>query len=305
MSKSLGKLTTWLCSVALLALPLSALSDSDKARTEAMKEAAESVESDVRAMADEATALRRQKIRQQAIDALAHTREALTALEEERVDDALEALALTTGKLELIMARDPELALAPTDVAVITHDVYASKKAIEEAIEQAEEALEDGEVQAARELLAGLGSEIIISVTNLPLATYPEAIKAVTPLLDDGEIETAKRSLQAALNTLVVTEQVVPLPVLRANALLDSAEELAAKSDRSESETEELDNQLKAARNQLEMAELLGYGDEKRYSPLYRDLQNLQKKVRKGGSDGGLFDKVGNSMTRLWDSVFG
>ncbi|MDZ7784030.1 MAG: YfdX family protein [Halioglobus sp.] len=305
MTKQPGKFTIWLLSIALLTLPLSVLSDTDKARTEAMKEATESVESDVQAMADEATGQRRKKIRQQAIDALAHTREALTALEEERVDDALEALALTTGKLELIMARDPELALAPTDVAVITHDVYASKQAIEDAIEQAEEALDDGEVQAARELLAGLGSEIIISVTNLPLATYPEAIKAVTPLIDDGEIATAKRSLQAALNTLVVTEHVVPLPILRANALLDSAEELAAKSDRSDSEAEELDNQLKAARNQLEMAELLGYGDEKRYAPLYKELESLQKKVRKGDSDSNLFDKVGNSMTRLWDSVFG
>jgi len=304
MKKPLGKFTIWLWSVAVLALPLPAFSDTDTAQTEAMQEATEAVEGDVQAMAEKATVQRRQKIRQQAIDALAHTREALTALEEKRVDDALEALALTTGKLELIMARDPELALAPTDVAVITHDVYASKKAIEEAIEQAEEALDDGEVQAARELLAALGSELVISVTNLPLATSPEAIKAITPLIDDGEIEQAKRSLQAALNTLVVTEHVVPLPILRADALLDSAEELAAKSERSESETEDLDNQLKAARNQLEMAELLGYGDEKKYAPLYKDLENLQEKVRKGGGGSGLFDKVGNSMTRLWDSVF-
>lgn len=305
MRKPLRKLTIWLWSIAVLTFPLPVFSDNDEAQTEAMREATESVEADVQAMAEEATAQRRQKIRQQAIDALAHTREALTALEEERTDDALEALALTTGKLELIMARDPDLALAPTDVAVITHDVYASKQAIKEAIGHAEEALDDGDVQAARELLAGLGSELVISVTNLPLGTYPEAIKAITPLVDDGEIETAKRSLQAALNTLVVTEHVVPLPILRADALLGSAEELAARSDRSESDNKQLNDHLKAARNQLEMAELLGYGDEQRYEPLYANLESLQEKANKGDSDSGLFEKVGNSMSQLWDSVFG
>lgn len=45
--------------------------------------------------------------------ALAETEKALEALDGDDSWKALESLALATGKLELIVARDPELALAP------------------------------------------------------------------------------------------------------------------------------------------------------------------------------------------------
>jgi hypothetical protein len=217
----------------------------------------------------------------------------------------LEALAVTTGKLELIVAREPELALAATDVTVARHDLYGTTEAIEEAIDRAEKALNNGEVQAARRLLNGLGSELVISITNLPLATYPAAIKAITPLIDDGKIAEAKRSLHAALNTLVVTNHVVPLPVLRSEAFLERAEELAEKKDRTEAEQEELDDKLAAVRDQLEMAELLGYGDRDVYAPLYTHLDNIARKTEDGKSGKGFFDKMKDSMVNLWSSIVG
>ncbi|MDH3491528.1 MAG: YfdX family protein [Gammaproteobacteria bacterium] len=61
---------------------------------------------------------------------------------EERVDDALEALAVATGKLELIVARNPELALAATDVSITTHDIFASAEAIRAALKSAKKALD-------------------------------------------------------------------------------------------------------------------------------------------------------------------
>ena len=298
----------WLSFLSALMLAFATPAFSQEESTvdaEAMQEATESVQADVQTETDKATAERRQKIIQEAIDALAQTNEALTALEEERIDDALDALAVTTGKLELIVARDPELALAPTDVSVIQHDLYATTEAVEKAIDEAENALKDGDVQEARRLLDILGSEMVIRVTNLPLATYPDAIKAIAPLIDDGEVEEAKRSLLAALNTLVVTEHVVPLPVLRSEALLERAEELAEKSDRSEAENEELTNKLAAARNQLEMAQLLGYGEQDDYESLYTQLDDIEKKTEDGKSGKGFFDKMKDSMANLWSSITG
>jgi hypothetical protein len=132
---------------------------------------------------------------------LDETHVALKALEEGKSKEALEALARATGKLELLAARDPDLAVAPVDVDVVTHDLYATPRAIREAREEAGELLEDGKVQEARRLLSGLASEIVIRVTNLPLATYPDAIKEISPLIDRGETEEAKSALRAALNT--------------------------------------------------------------------------------------------------------
>lgn len=288
----------------LLAFANPAYAEDEPVDAKAMNEASASVASEVEAEADKATAERRQKIIQEAVETIAHTKNALTALEEERIDDALEALALTTGKLELIVAREPELALAPTDVAIITRDLYATPAAIQMAIDRAEDALANGKVQEARHILDGLGSELVFSVTNLPLATYPDAIKAITPLIDDGKIEEAKQSLHAVLNTLVVTDHIVPLPVLRSEALLERAEELAEKSDRTNAENGELSNKLAAVRNQLEMAELLGYGDDEDFERLYAQLDDIEEKTEDGKSGEGFFDRLKSSMSELWGSIF-
>ena len=303
MTKRVRKAWLSILTALLFAFATPAVAEEAAADAEAMQQATESVESDVQSETDKATAERRQKIMQEAVDALAKTKDALTALEEGRTSDALEALALTTGKLELIVAREPELALAPTDVAIIRHDLYATTVAIEAAIDRARSALKEGEIQEARRLLSGLGSEMVISVTNLPLATYPDAIKAITPLIDDGKIEEAKRSLQAALNTVVVTDQIVPLPLLRSEALLKRAEEQAEKADRSEAENEELNDTLAAISNQLAMAKLLGYGDQGDYKSLHAQLNEIQKKTKDGKSGKGLFDKMKAGMSELWKSI--
>lgn len=303
MTKTIGKkwLSMWCAVLLAFATPVFAQDAIDE---EGIGEATDSVEQNVQSEADKQASERRKKVMQEAVDALAQTKDALTALEEERIDDALEALAVTTGKLELIVAREPSLSLAPTDVSIVTHDLYGTKKAIQAAIDDAREAIEDGEVQTARHILDGLGSEMVITVANLPLSTYPDAIKAITPLIDAGEIEEAKSGLQAALNTVVLTDHVVPLPVLRAEALLERAEELAENSERTGADNEELSNHLAAIRNQLEMAQLLGYGNRDDYKPLYAQIEEIEKKTEDGKSGQGFFDTMKGSMSDLWDSIF-
>lgn len=296
---------TWLSllSVLLFAFVTPTFAQEAPVDPQVVQEANESVEADVQAETDKATAEQREKIMQEAVNALDTTKDALKALEEQRIDDALDALALTVGKLELIVARDPELALAPIDVAVVEHDLYATTDAIKTAIKQAGKALKDGKVQEARRLLSGIRSEMVIETTNLPLATYPDAIRAIAPLIDEGKMDEAKASLRAALGTLVVTEDIVPLPVLRAELLLALAEELTEKSDRTDAENEELSDTLAAVRHQLEMAELLGYGDHDDYKPLHAELNDIEKKIEEGASGEGFFDKMKDAMSDLWSSI--
>ena len=121
--------------------------------------------------------------------------------------------------------------------------------------------------------------------------------------MDDGKIDEAKQALQAALNTVVITKQVVPLPVLRSEALLKRAEELAEKSDRTDAEREELTDKLAAVRNQLAMAKLLGYGEQGDYESLNVQLDDVQKRTQDGQSGEGLFDKMKAAMSELWSSI--
>ncbi|HAH0924743.1 TPA: heat resistance protein YfdX1, partial [Escherichia coli] len=172
-------------------------------------------------------AKKRAELAQDAITALAKTHEALILLDAKKTKEALAALELASGKLELVLAREPKLALAPVDVRVITHDIHADVESVKKAVKLSQELLDDGEVQKARPIVANLASEIVIETDNLPMATYPAAIKSAARLIDSGKIDNAKAELARALNTLVVTQVVLPLPVLRAEAAMAKAEKLA------------------------------------------------------------------------------
>jgi len=262
-------------------------------------EVGKSVQPQVDAKATEQAAEKRKKITADAIAAVAETRNALKLLDEKKADEALAALERVTGKLELILARDPKLALAPVDVEVITFDLIAKLDTIKAVIKEAEDYLEDGEVQKARRLVANLASEIQIRTTSIPLATYPGAIKAVAPLIDAGKVDEAKVALQAALNTLVVTTDVIPLPVLRAETLLRNAEALAENKERTDKDNKTLANQLAEARNQLKMAELLGYGNKKAFKPMYEQIDQIEEKTADGKSGKGWFDKIKQQLSDL------
>jgi hypothetical protein len=288
--------------IAVLAAAPLALAAGSAMPTTAEKKspALNAAQSTVDKQSSDTTAEKRKKILEDAKAAIAETEKALKDLEEKKKDDALQSLALATGKLELILARDPALALAPIDVAVVTHDLLAKQETIKALTEEAKEKMKNGEIQGARKLLAGLASEIEYRTTSIPLATYPAAIKAITPLIDAGKLEEAKAGLRTALRTLVVTTEAVPLPRLRAEYLVKEAQRLAEKKDRSANENRRLKKNLGEARNQLKLAELLGYGKKDAYQAIYQQIDELEQKTSGGKSGKGWFDKIKASLKNLF-----
>jgi len=263
-------------------------------------EAAESVQPEIDKQSTDKAAEKRKNILADASAALDETEKALKALNEDRPKDALAALEKATGKLELILARDPGLALAPVNLEVVTYDLLANPDTVKAMIHDAENYLEDGEIQRARPLVANLASEIQFRTTSIPLASYPDAIKVVTPLIDQGRLDEAKAALQSALNTLVVsTDEVVPLPKLRAEKMLKSAEALAENEERTDKDNETLAGLLSGARNQLKMAELLGYGGKESFAPMYQQLDQIEAKTSGGKGGKGWFDKIRQQLSEL------
>ena len=270
------------------------------ARPEPKPEVVTEVQPEVQKETDSQAADKRKQVLDEAVSALALTKSALAALDEKESARALATLAEVTGKLELIVAREPTLALAPVDVRTIVHDLFANTETIEAMTDEALDALKHGEVQQARHVLALLASEIVITVTNIPLASYPAAVKAVVPLIDQGKIEEAKAALQSALSTLVEERSVLPLPVLRAKLLLKRAEPLVEDGQRSEASNERLETLLNEARQPLEMAELLGDGKRKDFEPLYAELKKIKEKTGGGGFGKGWLDEVKAKLSRLF-----
>ena len=270
------------------------------ARPEPKPEVVTEVQPEVQKETDSQAADKRKQVLDEAVSALSLTKSALAALDGKDTARALATLAEVTGKLELIVAREPTLALAGVDVRTIVHDLFANTETIEAMTDEALDALKHGEVQRARRVLALLASEIVITVTNIPLASYPAAVKAVVPLIDQGKIEEAKAALQSALSTLVEERSVLPLPVLRAKLLLKRAEPLVEDGQRSEASNERLETLLNEARQQLEMAELLGYGKRKDFEPLYAELKKIKEKRGGGGFGKGWLDEVKAKLSRLF-----
>lgn len=300
--RRIGWLASLLAALALfVAVPVMGGEEQTSTEASGVKS---NTEERVQEEVDEKLAERREAMLKEAHAALDETNAALRALEEGKNQEALEALARATGKLELLVARDPELALAPVDMQVVTYDLYATPKAIRAARDEAETLLEDGKVQEARVLLSTLASEIVISVRNLPLATYPDAIKAISPLIDEGKSEEAQVALRAALNTIVVTKHVVSLPVLRAGHLLAEAEELLGKEERSEQEQEQIDQLVATARAQLEIAEVLGYGRDADYEKFREQVAELEAKIRGDEPTEGTFARLRQSLAGLQTSFF-
>jgi len=267
---------------------------------ESKPEVVTEVQPEVQKETDSQAADKRKQVLDEAVSALSLTKSALAALDGKDTARALATLAEVTGKLELIVAREPTLALAGVDVRTIVHDLFANTETIEAMTDEALDALKHGEVQQARHVLALLASEIVITVTNIPLASYPAAVKAVVPLIDQGKIEEAKAALQSALSTLVEERSVLPLPVLRAKLLLKRAEPLVEDGQRSEASNERLETLLNEARQQLEMAELLGYGKRKDLEPLYAELKKIKEKTGGGGFGKGWLDEVKAKLSKLF-----
>ena len=231
---------------------------------------------------------------------LTKTQEALTLLDANKTKEALAALELASGKLELVLARDAKLALAPVDVRVITHDIHANVESVKKAVKLSRELLSDGEVQKARPIVANLASEIVIETDNLPMATYPAAIKSAARLIDSGKIDNAKAELARALNTLVVTSVAFPLPVLRAEAAMAKAEKLAETDRRDARQNEELSTLLSSVRTEIEMAQILGYGKKADFKPIFDQVKSIEQKSAGGKSGKGWFDELKTRIQKLF-----
>ena len=233
----------------------------------------------------------------EAVMAIEHTKAAIKAINKKDKKKALGAMEKATGKLELLVARDPSVALLPVEVATVTRDLIADLKMIKFHKKIAEEAIEDDYLQVARHAIADMASEVEISTVSVPLATYPDAMKLAAVLLDADKMEEAKVALFTALNTMVIEKEIIPLPILRAEVMIVAAQTEDAKD---EDKKKAVLNLLENAEYQLILAEELGYGKrDKEYKELNKAIKEIKDSVNEDKDSQGLFDKLKNKLKKF------
>ena len=254
------------------------------------------------AQTQEQTEEKRKTLMADATAALAETQSALTLLDSGKKKEALAALERATGKLDIILAHDPTLRLAPAGVSVVTTDLQGGTEVAKQLRQQAQDLISQGRIQEARHVLRNLASETVVTVANIPLATYPAAIKEAVRSIDANKIDAAKAILQTALNTQVFTETTIPLPVVFAGESLKEAEALAEKKDRTKDDNARLKASLDKARGQLEFAQALGYGTKKDFDKMYLQLTEIEDKTAGNKSGVGFFAKLKTSIADFMKS---
>ncbi len=212
---------------------------------------------------------------------------AIVSLEHQDKDAAYKALSDASGKLDVVLARDPHMKLVPISARLTTEDLESGPKAVKESLSQAKKQLSDGHVQVAKSLLRPLTSEIRTSIEYLPMDSYPAAIKQASQDIQAGHLNEAAALLADTLRAIVTKETIYPLPPLKAEADVQEAEALI-KADPKKNQAQATDL-LNQAGQQLEVGKLLGYGD---YKDITKEIASVQQKLHGGSADTGLFARL-------------
>jgi hypothetical protein len=235
---------------------------------------------DIEKQRKEAEQQAHQSLNQDAVAAVQMTRQAANDIGSNKKDAAMTAIEQATGKINILVARNPADALIPVDAEVdaidtAPHDIGAIRDLTKDALL----AVDQKNFPAARVILYSLMSEIRVRIYNIPLATYPAALKSAARLLDQNKIQEAQTTLTTALDTLVVVDRVTPIPLILARAAVT-----AAQSERDKDKTT-AQTLLETAKKELDRSKELGYaGNDPVYASLHDDIANLEKQL-KGSND--------------------
>lgn len=211
----------------------------------------------------------------EAMAAVADTRKALEAIANEDKEGALRQLESVVGKLEVLLARDPELVEVPISVDARQVELITDLEGVKKLKKAVKKAIEEDQYQAARQLLEGMANEVVITITKIPLGIYPDAMRLAARYVEEGDFDMAAVTIGEALKALVVKEIIVPLPILRAEVLLEQAQSLLGQEDAKGTVLLLLEN----AQYQLVLAEEMGYG---RRDEEFANLARAIKEIRRG-----------------------
>jgi hypothetical protein len=266
-----------------------AQTDLDKQRQTAQQQVQPEVENQRRQIEEEG----KKGLDQEAVVAINDTQKAIDAIAANKSDQALAAIEEATGKINILLARNPGNAFIPVSLAVDIIDVAPhDTKLIRQVASDASAAVGAKDYPSARVLLYSLTSEIRSRTFNLPLATYPDALKEAARLLDQKKDQDASNVLLTALNTLVVVDKVTPLP------LILSREALRAAKEDSQKDKATAQILVQTAKNELQRSKELGYAAHApEYDALNADITNLEKQLKGNQDATAVFAKLEDKLS--------
>jgi hypothetical protein len=226
---------------------------------------------------------------------LEKTRQAVKTLDAGKNKECLALLKEAVGSFDVALAAEPKLNLVPVSSIVHAQELYTNPESLKRELSYARELLQGGKVQEARSVLLPLRSDIAVQTTYLPMRTYPDAIRVAIKAMVSDKPEEAKAILATAMNTLFIEEKVAaPIPLVTARSLIDEA----AKMDKSKKDDVMTD--LSMAKEQLEVARLLGYLTEegKQYEEMQERIKKIMAEVRGENKAATMYQELKDAIGR-------
>ncbi len=245
---------------------------------------------------------RKIKLTEEALTAISETRSLIDEINNKNKDKAIKKGHELIGKLEVLLARDPSLALIPINIDFQKEEFVTDIETIRKTVKLAQEAMDNGYYRLASDLLKDMRSEMVISTYLLPTATYPDAIKAAVALLEEDKPDEAKAILLSVMSTIVVEKTIEPLPVLNAEQMIIEAAVIDKKDHEN---VDKVINLLKNAEYQLTLAEEMGYGKkDKDYKLLSDSIDVLKKSVKKKENSESKFEQLKADIKKFKKKLF-
>ncbi len=242
------------------------------------------------------------KLTEEALTAVEETYSLLEVVKNEDIEKAIKKGEALTGKLEILLAEDPDLALIPINVDYHKDELVSDIESVRKTTKLAQEAMDDGYYQLAGDLLENLRSEMVVNTYLLPTATYPLAIKDAVLLLKDNKPKEAEAILTNVLATIVIEKSIVPIPILNAEQMIIEASNIDNKDHEN---VDQVLNLLRNADYQLSLAEEMGYGKrDKEYKSLAKSIEQLKKSVENKDNSGSKFDSLKKDLLKFKDRLF-
>ena len=236
---------------------------------------------------------------QEAVDAVMLTQKVLVDIAKKDKKRAIKDIEKAIGKLEVVLARPNAPLMLPIDFSVTATKFNADLSTIKKGLKEVKELLDDGKIQEARMLLNKFQSEINITTVNLPLGSYPKALRLAATYLHDGKLDEARDLLEMALNTLVTTQVIIPIPLISAEALVHDAQKIAKKDKK------QALKHLELAKEELKKAEYLGYTSQSdvSYKMLKRAIEKVEKEIKGKNKAEKLFEDLLQKLKAFKESA--
>ncbi len=262
----------------------------------------DSIDANINANLDEEIVKKKVEITKEALSTINETEKLLQLVDKKDKKKALKKGKELIGSLELILAKDPSLALIPVSMNYVKEEFVNDIAVVRKITQAAKKAMDDGYYRVASDLLKDLRSEMIINTYLIPTATYPSAISKATLLVEENKYNDAKAVLQEVLGTVVIEKTVLPLPILNAEQMIFEAEKIDAKNH---DNIDDVINLLKNADYQLQLAEELGYGKkDKEYKVFTESIKELKQSVTNKEDSSGKFTKLKEKIKTFQKRLF-